>query len=709
MVLKRYKTVLTIGVIAAMSCVGTVLFALTLSRDKSRSSPSPLSAAGCNSTACQLEADHLEAGRLGTAASASECRGFYDFVCAQHRHGRPLLHQQAALALASRLNASLAGFPALSEALLRGSCPGHYALLGVDLYRACMGVRDGGKSVVADWEQVVQFLRRVGLADWPLSKARPLDRSPWDLAGLLDLRLGIFPLARLSLRNYFGRIIMQLDRTPLPLRLHQMTLPIRDVTSYVRIVEVALSLLQLTSAATSAGPDGTATVHWGAAAAAIVELEQALERAQPRDAFVYGPRLIRLGDLPRSRHWNWAEYIAIVRDDSTLLVQTNLTLLVHEPEQLALATEVLGNTTAAVLFNYLGYRTLVHLAPLLPEEASFLLPLAPWADVASPPRLAGCLRLLAHIHPFTLRFFAGLEPGTNQYTPPRPGGRADALFSAAQRGTAAVVETLAWRERGTGLRRARTLVRARLERDQSSRAAHQPPSPKGPVLWPAPEGILAALLKVQSRRPNAFWLAASPDNGLDSRHQVEPFSMRADYIFGPNVVYVSPALSAALDKPLGAGVEALGNVQAAAPLVDALLRAALPGEPNELLRTPLGQMRCLARRFGTTQYDGHMPDRLRELLQPSALLEVFARGPTPPEDLVVGRRRFSARQLFFVHWAMTLCDSPQLQKRIRRYKQVPTRQRIDVTLVNHAAFHGAWKCPAGTAMHQSKACPPLTH
>lgn len=707
MVLKRYKTVLTIGVIGAMSCVGTVLFALTLTRDRPRSSsPSTLTAVGCNSTACQLEADRLEAGRLGTAASASECRGFYDFVCAQHRHGRPLLHQQAALALASRLNASLAGFPALSEALLRGSCPGHYALLGLDLYRACMGVKTGGTPAVVDWEQVGHFLRRLGLADWPLSRARPLDRSPWDLAGLIDLRLGVFPLARLSLRNYFGRITMQLDRTPLPLRLHQMTLPTRDIASYVRTVERALSLLQ--PSASSVGPESPVT-HWGAAAAALVELEQAFERSQPRDAFVYGPRLIRLGDLPRSRHWNWAEYIAIVRDDSTLLAQANLTLLVHHPEQLALATELLGNATGAVLFNYLGYRTLVHLAPLLPEDASFLLPLAPWADVASPPRLAGCLRLLAHLHPFALRFFAGLQPGSDRYAPPRTGGRADALFAAAQRGTAAVVETLAWRERGAGLRRARTLLEARLERGQSSQAAHEPPSPKGPVLWPATEGILAALVKVQSRRPNAFWLAASPDDGLDSRHQVEPFSMRADYYFGPNVVYASPALSAALDEHLGAGVEALSNVQAAAPLVDALLRAALPGEPNELLRTSPAQLRCLARRLGTSQYDSHMPDRLRELLQPSALLGMFARGPAPPEDLVVGRRRFSARQLFFVHWAMTLCDSPQLQKRLRRYKQVPTRLRVDVTLANHAAFHEAWKCPAGTAMHQSKACPPLNH
>ncbi|KAK8762279.1 hypothetical protein V5799_026452 [Amblyomma americanum] len=665
MVLKRYRTALTIGVIAALSVVGTVLFSLTVARDKPRSPPSD-----CNSTSC----------RTGTSRpddTGAVCRGFYDFVCSRHRHRRPLLHQHATLALSSRLNASLSSFPALTEAFLRGSCPGHYALLGLDLYRACMG-----KGV--DWSEVVRLMERVGLAGWPVPPAAQPDKSPLDIAGLMDLRLGVFSLARLSLRRHYGRVVMQLDRTPLPLRLQQLSVPLRDMGSYVRVVEKTLGLLQ-------PGADG----YWGPAATAIVELEQALERTQPRDAFVYGPRLIRFGDLPRSRHWNWAEYVAIVRDDASLLTQPNLTVLVHEPEQLALATQVLSNASSDVLFNYLGYRVLLHLAPLLPSEAHFLLPLAPWADVAAP-RLAGCLRLLAHVHPFALRFFAGLQQG-QQYAPPIPGGRADELFAAAQRATAAVIEALPFRENGAGMRRGRTLLMARLEQGQTSLAARLPP-PQGPALWPAKGGFLDALVEVLNVRHNAFWLATAPDDGLDSRHQVEPFSMRADYVDEPNVVYVSPALSLALQE-----LEALGNVLVAAPLVDALLRAALPGEPQELLRTSPAQMRCLARRLGTSLYDGHMPDQLRELLHPSALLEVFERSKPPPE---LGR--FSARQFFFVHWAMTLCDAPQLQKRLRRYKMVPTRTRVDVTLANHAAFHGAWTCPSGTAMHRSKACPPLT-
>ncbi|KAH7953805.1 hypothetical protein HPB49_012559 [Dermacentor silvarum] len=642
MVLKRYRTVVTIAVIGAMTCVGSVLFALTITRERHRAAAT---AADCNSTSCQDS--RTEAAARSSVREAVECRSFYDFVCSRHRHGQPLLHQQAALALVTRVNASLSSFPVLSETFLRGSCPGNYVLLGLDLHRACMD-----PAGPTDWEHVERLLRRLGLAGWPLAKAQPLDRSPWDLAGVLDFNLGVFPL----------------------------------------------------------GGEGTSDKDPGAyraAAAAIVELEQAMERAQPRDAFVYGARLIRLGDLPRSRQWDWAEYVAIVRDDSTLLARANLTLLVHEPEHLALATEILGNASAAVLFNYLGYRTLTHLAPLLPAEAHFLLPLAPWADVGPSPLLAGCLRLLAHLHPHALRFFAGLKPGETKYVPPsRPGRRADELFAAAKRATASVVETLPWRDKDVGRRRARALLETRLvlrEGSDGSSSSRQECVQGGPALSPSKGGILESLLRVQSAR--SFWLAASPEDGLDSRHQVEPFSMRADYFAEPNLLYVSPALSAALDD------RPLGDVQAAAPLVEALLRAVLPGEPHELLRFPASQLRCLARRLGISQYDVNMPDQLRELLQPSVLLQLLTRGRNESALLSVlasKQLKLSQHQLLLVHWASTLCDSPSLQKRLRRYKLVPTRQRVDVTLANHAAFHEAWHCPAGSAMHRSKACPPLT-
>ncbi|KAH7987059.1 hypothetical protein HPB51_026567 [Rhipicephalus microplus] len=179
--------------------------------------------------------------------------------------------------------------------------------------------------------------------------------------------------------------------------------------------------------------------------------------------------------------------------------------------------------------------------------------------------------------------------------------------------------------------------------------------------------------------------------------------MNADYFADPDVVYVSPVLSLALQR------RPLGDVQAAALLVEALLRSMLPDEPNELIRTLLPKLRCLARRLGTTPFDSHMPDMLRELLQTSALLQMTTRANTRPFPTVLtkGKQELTKPQMFFVHCAMTLCESPHLQKRLRRYNLMPTKHRIDVTLANHAVFQEAFRFPSSTAMHRSKACPLL--
>lgn len=38
--------------------------------------------------------------------------------------------------------------------------------------------------------------------------------------------------------------------------------------------------------------------------------------------------------------------------------------------------EIMENSSRSTLFNYVGYRLMVHLSPLLPDEAAFLVPLS---------------------------------------------------------------------------------------------------------------------------------------------------------------------------------------------------------------------------------------------------------------------------------------------------------------------------------------------
>lgn len=66
----------------------------------------------------------------------------------------------------------------------------------------------------------------------------------------------------------------------------------------------------------------------------------------------------------------------------------------------------MDNTSCTTLFNYIGYRTLVQLAPLLPDDASFLVPLSHDDPVKGvPERLQACVHLLERLFPFGTRIF----------------------------------------------------------------------------------------------------------------------------------------------------------------------------------------------------------------------------------------------------------------------------------------------------------------
>lgn len=75
-------------------------------------------------------------------------------------------------------------------------------------------------------------------------------------------------------------------------------------------------------------------------------------------------------------------------------------------------TEIMDNTSCTTLFNYIGYRTLVQLAPLLPDDVSFLVPLSHDNPVKGiPERLQACVHLLQRLFPFGTRTFLRMSLG----------------------------------------------------------------------------------------------------------------------------------------------------------------------------------------------------------------------------------------------------------------------------------------------------------
>ncbi|KAH9371096.1 hypothetical protein HPB48_014688 [Haemaphysalis longicornis] len=82
---------------------------------------------------------------------------------------------------------------------------------------------------------------------------------------------------------------------------------------------------------------------------------------------------------------------------------------------------------------------------------------------------------------------------------------------------------------------------------------------------------------------------------------------------------------------------------------------------------------------------------------------------SPMGDFIQGLPRdLDPKKLFFINWASTFCEPEQnetaVRERLRFKMSVASRIRLNVALSQFPPFSGAFSCPAGSAMNQSKAC-----
>ncbi|XP_077484577.1 uncharacterized protein LOC144094537 [Amblyomma americanum] len=126
--------------------------------------------------------------------------------------------------------------------------------------------------------------------------------------------------------------------------------------------------------------------------------------------------------LPSSRHnWHWRSYIERLFAGNRRLHerggQAVDSVEVWAGEYLQDLAEIMDNSSRTALFNYVGYRLMVHLSPLLPDDAAFLVPLSHEnAARAGSDRLQACGRLLERLFPFGTRVFLRMALGAEKRT-----------------------------------------------------------------------------------------------------------------------------------------------------------------------------------------------------------------------------------------------------------------------------------------------------
>ncbi|CAN7999362.1 unnamed protein product, partial [Ixodes hexagonus] len=250
------------------------------------------------------------------------------------------------------------------------------------------------------WDPFQQVLEDIGLTDWPTSL--PDNASLSALVARVDAALAVFPFVEVTLRNeYENKYTIHLDAPKTILKRSQIWYTSTNLTDYAFRVSNMLRAFGVSRpiAESSAGE--------------LLRLEVQLEEAISTRRFEPPPyRTHTLDKLPQNKNWDWRQYLFLIFKNSPVLGESQVSVEALAPGYLEEFSKILDRNTIPNLVMYVGYRVLVHLSSLLPDEVEYFVPLSYDGVVSGvSERLQGCARLLELAYPHGLRTFLRMSLG----------------------------------------------------------------------------------------------------------------------------------------------------------------------------------------------------------------------------------------------------------------------------------------------------------
>ncbi|XP_065298144.1 uncharacterized protein [Dermacentor albipictus] len=307
------------------------------------------------------------------------CDDFYGYVCSRRR-GRveaPLpVQSQGSGGLLYGIQRALSHYVASHEQAYQ-DFPGVFLNKAAYFLPNCTSTYSRNRLGWEPWQDV---LKMADLQDWPHRHGLSLGYSRVsDTAAKIDALLGVFPFVQVRVKSEYERCCaVQLDVPSTVFKRHALWHARDPAPNYTDTVFGALTLLGYVPGSEELARD-------------VAVLETRLENALDlRGGPSFGGNRPRApGELPVSRRsWHWRSYL------ETLLAGTAsdarngtskggsssrpavASVEVWASEYLQDLAEVMENSSRTALFNYVGYRLMVHLSPLLPDDAAFLVPLS---------------------------------------------------------------------------------------------------------------------------------------------------------------------------------------------------------------------------------------------------------------------------------------------------------------------------------------------
>ncbi|XP_065281448.1 neprilysin-21-like [Dermacentor albipictus] len=586
-----------------------------------------------------------------------------------------------------------------------------------------------------DWSVLRKIFADLSIAEWPYVDTLP-NTDIHSVAMVADKMLGLSTVVsmRLKERPADHEIVLHLDSPPILLRRHEDVFPGEDPKTYEAFVARVLSLLK------------PARSYTRNLVLELVRLEQRLS-----DAAAHSVRSVPVLHVVRPimqvrsySHWNWNVYFSYFLQGNEGR-HSNAKIVLLDAVYFERLSSILSQASSRLLANYIGYKLLVHLSPLLPSKAAeFMIPLSHQHNSAGgvPARIEACMYLVERLYPYGTRVLVW-----HSVLHKIPGLVAGKLIDDLHQ-----LEEF-----------------ARFEMRQSAATAPWLTQDEADVAVLKMDRLQTVLVPAYRDLELQYPLLDQPTVRLSSNQYVPVLetyynlvrTLRAQYWSTPNLTWFQePLLPSESAFKAAFSYDPSLNRLSMSPATVAFV-AGISRNPDhnvvpfflgQLLRGMfsvmdvrgstvdadgeflgwwsstsedrfLGRARCLQGGFGAAarhfvQDDLAASVFLEENVMDGAVLRplynVFSRVVKQRADAsaaIAGQpRELTLRQLFFVNWASTLCEPPAthaadaVRRRLRYKIGVPARMRVNVALSRFLPFAEAFSCPPGSRMNPVRSC-----
>ncbi|XP_077494570.1 neprilysin-2-like [Amblyomma americanum] len=678
----------------------------------------------CKSDVCIWAQNYLR-GRLNS--SVNPCTDFYAHVCSRHWMAHDL-DVQARSYRERTAGMMMMDIEKFFRTYLKENEERYHKYPGVFLHQAisllpkCQSEEKNDKNLTS----IRTLLEEYNLGNWPYRKA-PRGASVVTVSAFVDRDLGVFSFARVFLRKPFEDdrgYTVHIDAPSLTLRRYNLAYLDESPENFTQKVTLAFSLFDKKKDVTEQ-------------AEAVALLEKKLQSITSVPHFVeFQERMKRAGQLDRKGKWDWKEYLTILFQDIETFDDDKPVAIMNHDYVSKLGT-ILNETDTVTLLNYIGYRLVVHMSPLLAKVASPLLRLShdDYLEFV-PDRLQACMHLLERLYKHGMRFFGRMTFSKanstllmKHYDYSMSGLEVQLKSSMTDR----LLSSSSWLDRsaiGIGVDKIENIRFIFLgSADDINTIASYYNFNAQPL---DPTHLVESFRELQAGSMNVYWETKPPKDDLDARYDHTALSPGHEYFFGRNVLFI-PHANVAFLNDITKSIEPIlfplvlaevfrgmfGAVDRRGASVDHNLAVATWWSADEMSKYSQLEL-CFQDQYYVEIRDLIGDDfearmRLEENIADNAILgplhDLYMKMLTTQDGaerlkITVDERQLDMEQLFFVLYAVGLCDNPSQESWVRKLKfgDIPGRLRVNIPLMNFAKFSAAFGCPTGIPMNPTRKC-----